>query len=179
MALDLPRDLVVAARSGDREALDRLLKALWPIAFRTCYGITRNRAIAEDASQDALAVVCSTLSSLRDDAAVTGWFYRIVTRAARQALRRERRPLPTAVDNFGAAPTDRIDLLRALDRLTLAQREVVVLHYYADLAAAEIARSLGVPSATIRFRLMTARRAMRVVLSDPATTTDGVPTHVR
>ena len=53
------------------------------------------------------------------------------------------------------------ELWRLLDALSPEQRAVTVLHYYADLKHAEIARRLDLPAATIRWRLHAALKQLR------------------
>jgi RNA polymerase sigma-70 factor (ECF subfamily) len=49
---------------------------------------------------------------------------------------------------------------RALDRLSVAERTLLVLHYYEELSLAEIADRVGIPARTVKSRLFTARRAL-------------------
>ncbi|GGX10508.1 RNA polymerase sigma factor [Streptomyces malachitofuscus] len=55
---------------------------------------------------------------------------------------------------------------RGLDQLPDAQRQVVVLRFYADLPVRSIADQLGVPEGTVKSRLHTAVRALRARLHD-------------
>ncbi|MFI1165140.1 sigma-70 family RNA polymerase sigma factor [Streptomyces sp. NPDC020801] len=50
---------------------------------------------------------------------------------------------------------------QGLDELPDAQRQVVVLRFYADLPVRSIAEQLGVPEGTVKSRLHTAVRALR------------------
>ena len=49
---------------------------------------------------------------------------------------------------------------RALDRLPVAERTLLVLHYYEELSLAEIADRIGISAKTVKSRLFTARRAL-------------------
>ncbi|MFG2571334.1 RNA polymerase sigma factor [Streptomyces sp. NPDC048481] len=55
---------------------------------------------------------------------------------------------------------------RGLEDLPDAQRQVVVLRFYADLPVRSIARELGVPEGTVKSRLHTAVRALRARLHE-------------
>ncbi|PWI09630.1 RNA polymerase subunit sigma-70 [Streptomyces sp. NWU339] len=55
---------------------------------------------------------------------------------------------------------------RGLDGLPDAQRQVVVLRFYADLPVRSIADQLGVPEGTVKSRLHTAVRALRARLHE-------------
>lgn len=155
------------AKSGDPDALERLLRAYWPRAFRLALGITRHPSTAEDAAQDALVLVATRLGGLRDPAAYSAWSTRIAVNAATTAARR-RRDHATIEDAPVAAFEDklaeRIDVLRALGALPLWLRVPLVLRYVDGLSSREIGRVLGAPSATIRFRLIIARRRLAATL---------------
>jgi RNA polymerase sigma-70 factor, ECF subfamily len=164
-----PHADVQAARAGDRAALDRLLAALWPRAFRLAAGITQHAATAEDAAQDALVLVAARLPALRDPAAYPAWSTRIAVNAAATALRR-RAAHASLVDDGRAAPgfedalADRLDVLRALGTLPLWLRVPLVLRYVDGLSSREIGLALNAPAATIRFRLALGRRRLAAAL---------------
>ena len=166
---------VQAAQAGTREALDTLLTACWPTAYRISRAVIGESTLAEDSAQEACAQLVRTLSELREPAAFRGWFYRIVVNAARAAMRRERRhrqslPLDEHIErqigDDSEAAIDRVGIESALLALPSMQREAIVLHYYADLNSKEIARVVGVPDGTIRYRLFLAKRRLRALLGE-------------
>ena len=57
-------------------------------------------------------------------------------------------------------------LARALGLLSQDQRNVLLLHAWADLSSEEIGSALGVPAGTIRSRLSRARAELRDYLGD-------------
>jgi RNA polymerase sigma-70 factor (ECF subfamily) len=58
------------------------------------------------------------------------------------------------------------ELAEAVSRLAEPFREVVLLRYYEDLSSAEIARRLGEPPGTIRWRLKTGLERLRAALDE-------------
>lgn len=168
---------VVAAQSGQTEAVDELISRCWPDAYRLALAIG-GHALAEDAAQEACATLIRSLPGLRDPAAFAGWFYRIVINSVRTLQRHVRRRERTQAHETSAgrlspsaeASDARIDIESALAALPHAQREAIVLHYYADLTSAEIARITGTHSGTIRYHLFWAKRRLRTLLTDTSTT---------
>lgn len=59
-----------------------------------------------------------------------------------------------------------VAVAQGLDALPDAQRQVVVLRFYADLPVRSIAEQLGVPEGTVKSRLHTAVRALRARLHE-------------
>ena len=101
-----------------------------------------------------------------------GWLARVVRRRARQRARSEgRRARREGAAEAGEAPpaaeelAERFELQRLLARfvaeLREPYREAVLLRYYEGHAAAEIARHLGVPAGTVRWRLKQALDELR------------------
>ncbi|RII19493.1 ECF RNA polymerase sigma factor SigL [Streptomyces sp. YIM 130001] len=71
-------------------------------------------------------------------------------------------------DQAGAEDTRVLSLTVAegLDELADAQRQVVVLRFYADLPVARIADELGIPEGTVKSRLHKAVRVLRTRLHE-------------
>jgi RNA polymerase sigma-70 factor (ECF subfamily) len=181
VALDNVGEFVSRARDGDLASLEGLLAAVWDDAFRIARAIVLDDADAQDAAQDACAIVYATIPSLRSADAFPAWFYRIVVRCATQLAKRRARG-SSIVDHVAAvhpASIDRIDLQNAIETLPLGLRVPLILHYYADLSTADIARAMRIPSGTVRFRIMLARRRLRPLLEirPPHRNVEEVPTH--
>jgi RNA polymerase sigma-70 factor (ECF subfamily) len=96
---------------------------------------------------------------------------RVALNLATSGLRRARRQL-VALARLGAATaeptqaTDRLAIQAGLRRLPLRHRQVLVLHYGADLPVEEVARQLRVPTGTVKSRLARARAALGVHLEE-------------
>ncbi|MFG3287574.1 sigma-70 family RNA polymerase sigma factor [Streptomyces sp. NPDC048179] len=59
-----------------------------------------------------------------------------------------------------------VAVARGLDELPDAQRQILVLRFYADLPVRGIAEELGIPEGTVKSRLHTAVRALRARLHE-------------
>jgi Sigma-70, region 4 len=73
---------------------------------------------------------------------------------------------PRAPADVPAVSADSLDLHRALGRLTPRHREVLVLHYVAELPLDEVARQLRLPPGTVKSRLHRARSALAKQVGD-------------
>lgn len=155
-----------------REAFGRLTAAEISASFQLATRILGNRGDAEDAVNEAILRAWESFDKLRDLGSFRPWLTRIVVNVCRNDLRHRRvlqvdpigeddRPAP---DSFDAGLL-RDGVARALDCLGPEQRVVVVLRYWNDLAVGEIARVLGVPSGTVKWRLFAANRRIKAELS--------------
>lgn len=157
---------VARAQGGDRPALDRMLRALQAPLFAHVRGITGDDTLAADVLQRALLQVCRGLPSLRDPRWVRAWAYRIATREAVRATRREQawrdalagddalatHTSPAADEPpFDAALVARVPAL--VDALPPGARVVLRLHYLDELTLPEVAEALERPIGTIKSRL--------------------------
>ena len=169
----MSRALVEQAQQGDRDAYERLARAVAPRLFLIASRILGDQDAAEDAVQQTLVTIWQDFRALRDPDRFDGWAYRIVVRACRQESRRHRRLGVTVVGltESSAAKTDdlsgialRDQLGRAFDRLSHDHRTVVVLHHLIGLPLAEVAEILDVPYGTVGSRLHHAMQAMRAAI---------------
>ncbi len=163
----VPTELLDEARSGSVGALERLLESIWPDAYRIAYSIVRDRAAAEDAAQESCATIYRSIATLRTAGAFRVWFYHIVAREALRQTRSSASQTASAAEQVTPDRESRLDVSRALKSLSPDLRAAVVLHYYAELTSKEIGGILGVAAATVRFRLMLARRCLKPLLSEP------------
>lgn len=168
----VPKEIIEAARSGGPADVERLLEAAWIDAYRLSMAISPQRQSAEDVAQEACVIMFRSIGSLRNPEAFRTWFYRIVVREAlkQKKMQIESTALSTDVGYFDDR-SDLLDLWRALGALSDKLRTVIVLHYFEALTSREIGRILGVPEATVRFRLMTARRKLLPLLKEHASST--------
>jgi RNA polymerase sigma-70 factor (ECF subfamily) len=173
----LDRDLVEAARSGDREAYVDLIRPRTDGLFAIAQRILRDVDRAEDAVQDALVIAWRDLRGLRDPERFDAWLRRLLVRECiEQATSERRRVINLRVMPVDGPPgpddllsvADRDQLERGFRRLPPDQRAILVVHHYLGFAPAEIAETLGIPRGTARSRLHHAHRAMRAALEADA-----------
>lgn len=180
--------LVRRARTGDAAAFGVLVDSRIDRCYRLAWSILANDADAADATQDALVSAWRQLPRLRDSAAFDGWLNRIVANAALMARRHRVRLREVSVRRADAGaespqPEPRQDLQartqmdelvdndaigRAFDRLRPQDRMILVLHHVEGRPVAEIARSLGIPVGTAKWRLHAARGALEKAMEAEA-----------
>lgn len=107
---------LVAARSGDRKALDVLVAELTPLVWHVARGNGLDRTTAEDVVQTVWLALLRHLDRLDEPKALVGW---LITTARREANRTRRRgaisvelPAEMAEQLVGDDPPPEADLLR-------------------------------------------------------------------
>lgn len=100
---DADGDLVERARTGDRNALERLVAAHLPEVHALTARILRDRSLAQDAAHDAMVNALGALHRFRGEASFRTWVLRIAVNAARTVARRQTRrrevPLELVADH--------------------------------------------------------------------------------
>jgi RNA polymerase sigma-70 factor (ECF subfamily) len=129
---------------------------------RAAAAIAGDAELGRDAVQEAFARAVRKRRRYRGDGPLEAWVWRIVVNAARDA-RRKRPLLADPVQT--AAPDAPAPVRLPLELLSERQREVLFLHYYADLDYATIAAALGISPGTVGATLSTARRTLRQALT--------------
>lgn len=172
MGPQVPIEIIEAARTGRAPDVERLLALVWTDAYRLSKAIVANRQCAEDVAQEACVIMFRHVRSLRNAEAFRTWFYRIVVREAlKQKAQLHASPEILPDPGYCEDPSPSLDLWRALSTLTDKHRTAIVLHYFEGLPTREIGEVLHIPDATVRFRLMAARRKLKPLLKDIAPTT--------
>jgi RNA polymerase sigma factor (sigma-70 family) len=140
--------------------------------MRSAWALTRSRSVAEDVVQDCFASAWKYRNQLKDASLVRPWLFKIM----RRSLLRHISPATQSFEDrdeaeWGEAPhtdiSNRLDVVKALDRVALIHREVLVLHYFDDMSTAQIAEALEIAPGTVLSRLSRAREALKKVLTSP------------
>jgi RNA polymerase sigma-70 factor (ECF subfamily) len=152
--------LVLLAQSGDRAALEQLLRDAYAPLRRY---ITRlaGAALADDILQETSLQIFRKLRYLREPAVFRPWTFRIASRIALSHLKHAHRwqplddapsqDLSTFDPNLGEPPDEAFFAL--LDQVSPASRAVLLLRYQHDLTLEESAAILDIPVGTAKSRL--------------------------
>jgi DNA-directed RNA polymerase specialized sigma24 family protein len=146
------------------DELEALYRSKLPEFRRVATAIAGDRDLGCEAVQEAFATAVRRRRSFRGDGTLEAWVWRIVVNASRDA-RRSRPALaePAETTTNGQAPVVPLDLL------TERQREIVFLHYYADLDYAAISEALAISPGTVGATLNAARATLRQALEEVRT----------
>jgi len=143
------------------EELEALYRERLPDFTRAAAAIAGDDETGRDAVQEAFAKALRKRRRFRGDGNLEAWVWRIVVNAARDAGRRQRRR-PTSPPPIDARAAE---LGLPLELLTDRQREVLFLHYYADLDYTTIAHALEISPGTVGATLSAARNSLRDALT--------------
>jgi RNA polymerase sigma-70 factor, ECF subfamily len=164
---------VVSYRPGNKDDFDNLYRATYPRIFATLVVILKDRAAAEDATQEAFLRAFRAWKSWKQDAPAEAWVHRIALNVAFTRRRREQfQEVGKLILHLGRpgdpnlTASEHPDLSQELRALPPKQAAAIVLRYLHGYSNREIALSLGVPERTVASRLAAAKARLRVRLGD-------------
>lgn len=132
-------------------------------------------ALAEDLAAETFVTAYANWERFDETRALRPWLYGIAANLLRHHWRSERRQLHayarTGVDlvledcddSLGRATADskKREIAEALAELRVAEREILLLHAWAELTDVEIAEALSLPIGTVKSRLNRTRTRLR------------------
>ena len=161
---------------------DRVAQQI-PRLRRYARALTHDSAWADDLVQDTLERALQRRWLYRFDRSLAAWLFTILYRLFLDDVSRRGALVPMDEDApepmAPGDPAARIDMQRALARLTPEHRAVVVLIGLEQLSYNEAAEVLGVPLGTVMSRLSRARTQLRQLLSGEPVAADGTSNTAR
>lgn len=175
--------MIELALSGDPEAFGEIVRRWERRIFALAYGILGREEDARDATQETFIAAFRNLAGFRGEAKVSSWLHRI---AVNQCITRQRRVKVRGETSLeaeeeaggiqfaapaGRSPADVTEgseraaaVRRAVNALPPELRSVVVMKEFEDLTFQEIADALNIPLSTVKSRLYTALKQLRMRL---------------
>jgi RNA polymerase sigma-70 factor (ECF subfamily) len=172
--------LVDAARRGDVQASEDLVRTTWASTYTLAFRLMGNEEDALDVTQETYLRAFRGLPRFRGEARFSTWLYRVTANCASSQLSRSWRSRHDQLDldkideaqmcdgrrehdpeACASAGEDRASLALALRELPWRLRQVVVLRDVYDLSHRSIAAELGISEAAAKVRLQRARKLLR------------------
>lgn len=170
-------ELVRAIRAGDEDAFASLYGRYFQRVFNFSYARLRNRADAEEATQDTFTVVFRSIDAYRGQSSLLSWIYGIAKNTVNNQIRRHRaheQRIERAQDALVGSQVRRLDACtpeerlgfhrcadaveHALGSVTTWQAEVFVMRHFENLPIQEIADRTRRSNDAIRSSLYRVKR---------------------
>lgn len=175
--------LVLLAAGSDPEAFGEIVKRWERKIFALCFGMLGREDDARDAAQEAFVSAFRNIAGFRGEARVSSWLHRIAVNQCLTMKRRARSRPEDLLDeesgdaegvfrapahNSPAAAAERgergVIVRKAVDSLPLDLREVIVMKEFEEMTFQEISDTLEIPLSTVKSRLYTGLRQLRMRL---------------
>jgi RNA polymerase sigma-70 factor (ECF subfamily) len=175
--------LVELAVKGDPDAFGVIVKRWERKIFALCFGMLGREDDASDAAQESFIAAFKSLPNFRGEAKVSSWLHRIAVNQCLTTKRRQESRAEDLIDDengaedrvFVASPqlspsnttekVERMQLVRqAVGALPTDLRQVVVMKEFEEMTFQEISETLELPLSTVKSRLYTALKQLRMRL---------------
>jgi RNA polymerase sigma-70 factor, ECF subfamily len=171
-------ELVKRVAGGDQAAFARLYRGLADAAFQVAYATLRDRAQAEEVTQEVFLEVWRTAAGFEPERSSAGGWIRTIARnraidrvrAVESSRSRDHVAMTSHVDSTTMDPEEIVlrRYSRRAVRLAMAQlchehRAVLVMAHFENLTQPQISAELGLPLGTVKSRTAAALRELRVL----------------
>ena len=175
--------LVEQAVNENSEAFGEIVKRWERKIFALCFGMLAREDEARDAAQETFISAYRNLKNFRGDAKVSSWLHRIAVNQCLTVKRRAKTRSESFLDDetnaeekVFVAPSrlspartteqnERLKIIRqAVVSLPADLRQVVVMKEFEEMTFQEISDALELPLSTIKSRLYTALKQLRMKL---------------
>lgn len=181
-AMEIAEEISTCPESGARRLIAEYGDRLYDTAFRLC----QDESAARDLVNRTLWRAIERIGLFSGASSMYTWLYSILVNFWRMDLRQKKKmdillfqdEMPDCPDERPdpaealAAKADSETIRNAIAELPEYYRVVVVFRYFEDMSVPEIAKVLGIPEGTVKFRLHKAKNMMRRKL---AQTIDNLP----
>ena len=176
-------DLVARALGGSQRACRELVCRYQRSVFNLIVRMIRDRALAEDLTQETFLKAFSRLRSYKPEYKFSNWLLKIAHNTVIDHVRVRRvatvsfeaaevqAAAPAAIEGTAANPLERLEraelarhLEAALAGLRPEYRQAIVLRYHEELGHEDISQIMGVPVGTVKSHLHRARAELAVLL---------------
>ncbi len=175
--------LVELAVSENPNAFGEIVKRWERKIFALCFGMLLREEEAKDAAQETFIAAYRNLKNFRGDAKVSSWLHRIAVNQCLTTMRRAKSRQESFLDDEDhaaekvfTAPSrqmpsrtteqkERLHFVRqAVGSLPLDLRQIIVMKEFEEMTFQEISDVLDLPLSTVKSRLYTALKQLRMKL---------------
>lgn len=158
------KELVARARSGDRDALEKLLYDNYKTVYGYLLRLTMNEETAKDFTQEAMVKAIINIKSFSHSSKFSTWLVTIASNAYKDSLRKNKKisevqikdvlmEAPDNVEEKVLAKDSIITLRKVLMDIPAEKRNAFILKHFYDYSYEDIAKILKCPLGTVRSRL--------------------------
>lgn len=175
--------LVELAISENPNAFGEIVKRWERKIFALCFGMLSREEEAKDASQETFIAAYRNLKNFRGDAKVSSWLHRIAVNQCLTTMRRAKTRSESFLDDEDRADekvfvapahqtpartteqNERLHIVRqAVSSLPVDLRQIIVMKEFEEMTFQEISDVLDLPLSTVKSRLYTALKQLRMKL---------------
>lgn len=151
--------LIKQAKTGDQEALVRLIVLFKDEYYRLAFSYTGNKEDALDAVEDMTIIIFEKMRKLKKEEAFLSWSRTILVNCCKKLIRKRKKVVmvesfhePIFEEDF-ATRDHKLDFEKLFKKISKEQAEAIKLRYLLDYDIRTIAAVLAVPEGTVKSRI--------------------------
>ncbi|SOC21139.1 RNA polymerase sigma-70 factor [Ureibacillus xyleni] len=159
-----------------RQSIEQIVETYSDYLLRVAYIYVKDRRYAEEIVQDVFMNFYKKRDQFREHSSVKTYLTKMTVNRSYDYLRSWKSKKEVLFERVGIKGTsknsenllleleERMEITKAVLKLKVKYREVILLYYYADYSIEEIAGLLNAPKSTIKSRIQRARNMLKDIL---------------
>jgi len=161
-------EVVKKAIKGNEQAFLQVLEAYEDVLYRTAFAYLRNEHDAVEAIQEMTYRSFKKIHTVKEPRYVGTWLVRILLNVChdmhKKKSRIELRQTLEIEDQYHDSPN--LEIVEAISQLSHEQQQLIYLKYFQDMKNEEIASVQNIPEGTVKSRLHTTLRKLRLYFNE-------------
>lgn len=164
----MSKELVIKARNGDIQALNKLIDNHKELAFTIALKYLKNEEDAKDVVQNSFIIVLRSIKKFKNEARFSTWLYKIIYHECLKELKHRNQYIEYTPQFIKSDPPDEctekeININTLLGVLKPKEYTVVTLFYLKEKSIEDISKITSLSKANIKVLLHRARLKMKQV----------------
>ena len=157
-------------RQGDRIGLQQIYNRHKNKLYSFCFYVTGNREMSEDIVQETFVQLMSQRAKLHIEIALKNWLFICARNLVYNRMKKENKqilPLPQITNTTVEMNIEtKLFIKNVLDKLSLDERELIILREQQQFTTREISDMLGISEEAVRVRLYRVRKKMQQIAKE-------------
>lgn len=158
------QQLVIRAIQGEEQAIIELLRVNEALLYRTAFAYLRNEHDAIDAIQELNIRALKKLHTVKEPQFIDSWLIRVLINICLNMKKQQQRMFLTQIPELSTLDEYSFEMADIIEKLPKDQQELIYLKYFQQLKNNEIAHIQQIPEGTVKSRLHTTLKKLRVLM---------------
>lgn len=160
--------IIEKAVQRDEEAFLQVLEAYEDVMYRTAFAYLKNEHDAIEAIQETTYRGFKHIHTVKEPPYIGTWLVRILLNVCHDMQKRKNRVELRETMEIEGEHNDspKLEMIEAISQLPQEQQQLIYLKYFHDMKNIEIAHVQNIPEGTVKSRLHTALRKLRLYFSE-------------
>lgn len=157
-------DLEKRAIAGEEQAILELLTRYEDTLYRTAYAYLKNEHDAIEAVQELTYRALKKIHSVKEPAYIATWLVRIIINICLDVKKKQEKFVYNQDLEVASTDQQSFEMADIIANLPIEQQELIYLKYFQDMKNADIAQLKQIPEGTVKSRLHTTLKRLRVLI---------------